>query len=135
MNFTHALGRAIFGGFFLYNGMHHFQEADALAKYAGAKQVACPDLAVKLSGALLAFSGAALLLGIKPHVGAAGAIAFLAPTTLKMHDFWNQPDPGARQSEMAHFSKNVALSGAAVALMGLGGCHREARKEKSEESN
>ncbi len=120
MTLTHALGRAIFGGFFLYNAVHHFQETEGLAQYAQAKQVSNPKTAVRLSGALLAASGASLLLGVKPHLGAAGAMLFLLPVSLKMHDFWNQTDPGQKQNDMIQFSKNMALLGAALAIAGLG---------------
>lgn len=119
MGLAHVLGRAMFGGFFLYSGIHHFQDVDSLEKYAGAKQVDNPRLAVELSGALLVASGASLLFGIEPELGAAGAALFLAPTTFKMHNFWTNPDPAARQNERIHFFKNLALLGGAIALYGL----------------
>jgi putative oxidoreductase len=37
-----------------------------------------------------------------------------------MHDFWKVEDPQRRQAEMINFSKNMALLGAALALMGTG---------------
>ena len=37
------------------------------------------------------------------------------------HDFWTHQDPQAKHAEMAHFTKNVALMGAAVALLGADG--------------
>ena len=36
-----------------------------------------------------------------------------------MHDFWNIEDPAQRQNEMINFSKNMALMGGALALMGV----------------
>jgi hypothetical protein len=36
-----------------------------------------------------------------------------------MHDFWKQQNPEQRMSEMINFTKNVALAGAAAALMGV----------------
>jgi hypothetical protein len=35
-----------------------------------------------------------------------------------MHDFWNQ-EPAQQTNDMIHFSKNMALLGAALALMGV----------------
>jgi hypothetical protein len=35
-----------------------------------------------------------------------------------MHDFWNVQDPQHRQSEMINFTKNVALMGAMLAVVG-----------------
>jgi putative oxidoreductase len=112
-------GRLIFGGFFLYNGIHHFQERRKLAQYAAMKNVPKPDLAVQASGAALIAGGASILLGIQPKLGAAAIVAFLAGVSPAMHDFWKHEDPQQRQNEMIHFSKNMALLGAALALMAV----------------
>jgi hypothetical protein len=37
-----------------------------------------------------------------------------------MHDFWRVQDPEKRQSEMINFTKNMALLGGSLALMGVG---------------
>ncbi len=118
MSFPYVLGRLIFGGFFLYNGINHFKNLEALKPYAAAKQLPNPELAVKTSGAVLIASGASLAFGIKPALGALGVVGFLAATSPAMHDFWNHSDPGHKQNDMIHFSKNMALLGAALALMG-----------------
>jgi putative oxidoreductase len=49
------IGRIVFGGFFLYNGINHFKQKDGLAQYAGAKNVPYPDVAVVAAGAALPF--------------------------------------------------------------------------------
>jgi hypothetical protein len=36
-----------------------------------------------------------------------------------MHNFWKVEDPAQRQNDMINFSKNVALAGAALALLGV----------------
>jgi putative oxidoreductase len=36
-----------------------------------------------------------------------------------MHDFWKAQDPEKRQQEMINFSKNMALLGGSLALMGV----------------
>jgi hypothetical protein len=36
-----------------------------------------------------------------------------------MHDFWGIEDPNQRVNEMVNFTKNMALLGAALALMGV----------------
>lgn len=113
-----VIGRMIFGGFFLYNGINHFQQHPGLAQYAGAKNVPNPEIAVSASGALLAAAGASLVLGLKPKLGAAGIVAFLATVSPVMHDFWSHEDPQQRTGDMIHFGKNMALLGAALALMG-----------------
>lgn len=113
------LGRLVFGGYFLYNGIHHFQERKMMAQYAGSKNIAMPDLAVTVSGAALTIGGASILLGVKPKLGAAAIIGFLAAVSPAMHDFWNREDPEKRSAEMINFTKNLALLGGALALMGV----------------
>lgn len=118
MRIIYGLGRAIVGGFFLYNGINHFQNTEALTGYAAAKKVGNPEKSVQISGAVLALSGASLLLGLKPRLGALGALGFLAAASPLFHDYWNQTDPQQKQAELIQFSKNVALMGAALALIG-----------------
>ena len=114
-----VLGRLMFGGFFLYNGIHHFQELKGMSQYAGAKDVPNPDVAVAVSGAALLLGGASLLLGVKPKLGAAAVATFLGTVSPIMHDFWSQEDPQRKQMEMINFTKNLALLGAALALMSV----------------
>jgi putative oxidoreductase len=111
------LGRAIFGGFFLYNGINHLQHSDQMAPYAAAKGVPSPEQAVQASGALLLAGGVGVLTGLKPKLGLAAIVGFLIPVSLQMHRFWDVDDPQLRQNEMAHFAKNMALVGAALAMM------------------
>ena len=113
------IGRALLGGFFLYNGINHFQQLDGMAQYAKAKGVPAPKAAVAASGALLLVGGASLITGIKPKLGTAAIMGFLLGVSPAIHDFWKQEDPQQRQNEMIHFSKNMALLGATLALSGV----------------
>lgn len=110
------LGRAVFGGYFVYNAINHFQNHEQMTQYAKAKNVPLPGAAVPLTGALLAIGGASMILGLKPRHGSMALLTFLGGVTPMMHDFWRQQDPAQRQAEMINFSKNVALLGAALAL-------------------
>lgn len=118
-NAAFLLGRVAFGGFFLYNGINHIKNRKMLAQYAGSKNVAAPDLAVPLSGAALLLGGASIITGFKPAMGSLILIGFLAAASSKMHDFWNQEDQNQQMNETIHFSKNMALLGAALAFMGV----------------
>ena len=118
MKAVFLLGRVVFGGFFLYNGINHFRQHQTMAQYAEAKGVPSPDLAVTASAAGLTLGGASILLGVKPALGAAAIAAFLAGVSPIMHDFWNADEAG-KQGEMINFSKNMALLGAALVLMSV----------------
>ena len=112
-------GRLVFGGFFLYNGINHLKQREGLAQYAAAKNVPMPDTGVVGSGVLLMLGGASIILGIRPKLGVAGIATFLGAAAAMIHDFWNIQDPQQSQNEMIHFSKNIALLGAALALAGV----------------
>lgn len=114
-----VIGRVLFGGFFLYNGINHFKQQNELAQYAAVKDVPSPDVAVTASGVALTLGGASLILGLKPRVGALAIIAFLATVSPSIHDFWTAEDQQQRQNDLIHFSKNMALLGAALALAGV----------------
>ncbi|MGA6983897.1 MAG: DoxX family protein [Candidatus Sulfotelmatobacter sp.] len=119
MKIPYTLGRLVFGGYFLYNGIHHFLERKTMARYVEAKHVPMPDVAVTATGVALTLGGASLMLGIKPKFGAAAVAGFLAGVSPVMHDFWKAQDPEKRQQEMINFSKNMALLGGSLALMGV----------------
>jgi uncharacterized membrane protein YphA (DoxX/SURF4 family) len=111
------IGRAIFGGFFAYNGLNHFQQSKGMGQYAAAKGVPAAERAVQATGALLLAGGLSVMAGIKPRQGLAAIIAFLVPVTLQMHRFWEEQNPQTRQTEMIQFMKNMALVGAALTMM------------------
>jgi len=113
------IGRIVFGGFFLYNGINHLRQAKSMAPYAGSKGVPEPELAVRLSAIPLIAGGASLLLGVKPKLGAIAILGFLAGVSPVMHDFWSKEDPNEKMNEMVNFTKNLALAGGALALLGV----------------
>lgn len=71
-----VIGRLLFGGFFLYNGIEHLRNRRQMAPYVESKGVPNPELAVALSGVPLIIGGASLLLGIKPKLGQPPSWAF-----------------------------------------------------------
>jgi uncharacterized membrane protein YphA (DoxX/SURF4 family) len=113
------IGRMLFGGYFLYNGINHLKNRHQMAPYVEAKGVPAPKISVVASGIPLIIGGASLLLGIKPKFGAAAIIGFLAGVSPVMHDFWRNEDPNERQQNMRSFMSNMALAGGALALAGV----------------
>ena len=110
------LGRVLFGGFFLYNGVNHFVNLETMAGYAASKGVPSPSLAIALSGVLLLLGGLSILLGFWTRLGAWLLVLFLVPTSLLIHNFWALPDPQAASIEMTQFMKNLALIGASLMI-------------------
>lgn len=113
------IGRILFGGFFLYNGIHHLTERKNIASYTATKGVPKPELAVAASAVPLIIGGTSMVLGVKPKWGAMAILGFLAGVSPIMHDFWRNEDPNERTNNMTAFMKNLALAGGALALMGV----------------
>jgi putative oxidoreductase len=111
------LGRTLFGGYFLYNGINHLAQTGSMSQYAAAKGVPQPSAAVRATGAMMIAGGSSIVAGVSPRQGLATIIAFLVPTTLTMHRFWDVDDPNQRMAEMINFTKNIALVGAALTMM------------------
>jgi len=113
------LGRLIFGGYFVWNGINHFRHRQAMTGYASSKGVAAAQAAVPGTGGLLVTGGLSVLTGTRPRQGLLTLVGFLVPVSLQMHRFWDEADPGRRTAEMINFTKNMALVGAALMLMAL----------------
>lgn len=113
------IGRMLFGGFFLYNGINHLMQRKNMAAYTASKGVPKPEMAVTVSAVPLIVGGTSMLLGLKPKVGAIAILGFLAGVSPIMHDFWRNEDPNERMNNMASFMKNLALAGGALALLGV----------------
>jgi putative oxidoreductase len=117
MRALHVLGRAIFGGFFVYSGINHLTNSAGMGQYAAAKGVPAAEQAVQATGLMLLAGGLSIMAGLKPKQGLAAIITFLIPVSLQMHRFWDEQDPQKRQNEMINFMKNMALVGASLTLM------------------
>ena len=66
---AHLFGRALFGGYFVYNGINHFKNHGMMTEYARSKGVPAPGAAVAISGALIVAGGLSVITGAWPKVG------------------------------------------------------------------
>jgi putative oxidoreductase len=119
MDILFFIGRIIFGGFFIYNGISHFNHLGPMSQYTKMKGVPLPSVAVALAGLLLLLGGLSILLGILPVLGIAFLLAFLIPTSLMMHRFWAIQDPQMKMVEKVNFLKNIALTGALLIFLAI----------------
>jgi uncharacterized membrane protein YphA (DoxX/SURF4 family) len=113
------VGRILFGGLFVLNGVNHFRNRAAMTGYTASKGVPAPAAATVISGAWLLVSGLSIVLGVRPHLGAVMVALFLLSVTPVMHNFWTVTDPTQRLGEFINFSKNAALLGAALMLLAI----------------
>jgi uncharacterized membrane protein YphA (DoxX/SURF4 family) len=113
------IGRVLFGGIFVFNGINHFRNRAAMVGYATYKGVPMPGAAILGSGLWLLVSGLSVILGCWPEVGALMIVLFLLVVTPKMHDYWNATDQTQRMGDFINFQKNMALLGAALMLLAI----------------
>jgi putative oxidoreductase len=113
------LGRALFGGYFLYNGINHFRNRDMLTGYAKNKGVPLAGIAVPITGAMLVAGGVSLLLGNKPKIGTGLIMGFLATASPTIHAFWADRDDQERANDTINFMRNIGLIGAAMLAASL----------------
>ena len=119
MDVLMLVGRAIFGGFFLYSGVNHFIKFGMMTQYAKMKGVPFPAIAQGMTGLMLLFGGVSIVFGIYPLVGIVLLVAFLLPVSLMMHNFWKLEDPQLRVADKINFTKNMALLGAVLMLLAI----------------
>ena len=116
--FIYVLGRLIVGGYYIYNGVHHFLAYSGMVQYAKMKNLPLAEAAVPVSGLLLLIAGVSFLLGYHPEIGVAALVVFLVPVSYIMHNFW--AEAGAqRMSDMVNFLKNAALLGSGLMFLGI----------------
>jgi uncharacterized membrane protein YphA (DoxX/SURF4 family) len=109
------IGRVLFGGFFIINGLNHFMSRSMMAQFAAAKGVPMPDVAVIAAGVLILFGGVSIVLGWQPELGIGAIVLFLVGVSFPMHDFWTESG-SQRTVDFVNFTKNMALIGATLML-------------------
>lgn len=114
MDVLFLIGRVVFGGFFLFNGINHVINLQMMTAYAASQRVPAPRAMVLVTGAMLVAGGGAIVLGILPVLGAWLLVIFLVAAAVTMHAFWSEQDESAQQAQMVQFLKNLALAGAAL---------------------
>lgn len=64
-------------------------------------------------------AGTSVLLGVWGDLGSLILVGFLVPTAFLMHAFWKETDAETKQHEMVHFTKDIALAGAALVFFAV----------------
>jgi putative oxidoreductase len=119
MNTPLLIGRIIFGGYFIYNGVNHFIGFGMMTQYVKMKGVPFPAIAQGMTGLMLLLGGLSIVFGIYPFVGIVLLVAFLVPVSLMMHYFWKLEEPQLRMADKINFMKNIALPGAVLMLLAI----------------
>jgi uncharacterized membrane protein YphA (DoxX/SURF4 family) len=118
MDIVELIGRLVFAGLFLFFAVQHGTRFDGYSAFAGSRGTPYPKPAVAVTGLMLAVGGTFVALGLYADLGAAILVAFLVPVAFVIHPFWRFSG-AERAGEQAIFLKDVALGGAALALVAL----------------
>ena len=111
------VGHVLFGGFFVIGGMMHFMKLRGMTEATRAKGVPLPELAVMGTGVVIMLAGLGVIFDIRRTLAYLVLAAFLVVITPIMHAFWKETDPNMKMVSMQMFLKNMALLGAALALI------------------
>jgi len=109
----HLVGRILLSLFLITFGLMHLF-SPRIAEYFGSKKIPGPRVVAWAMGVMVLVGGVFLLLGWHRFIGAGLVFLALFPAGWALHPFWKESDPAKRLTEMAHFFKILALSGAAL---------------------
>ena len=113
------IGRILYGGILVILGFNNYIKLKKKTELAKSKGVPFPRQSVIFSTALITLGGLSILLNYQIGIGVLFVWIFLIPTTIMVHNFWTLEDPIAKEIDMLHFLKNIALLGAALIFLGL----------------
>ena len=121
MTLLRTVARPLLASMFVYGGVNALRHAgamgpkaepvaDLLAKIAPQASTSPANL-VRINGAVHVVAGTALATGHLPRLSAFVLAGTLVPTTVVGHTFWDESDPGSRQNQAIHFTKNLSMIG------------------------
>ena len=100
---------------FILGGLGALRNPQPRAEQLARFWLPSPILLVRLNAMLMIAAGLALALNMMPGLASAVLAAALVPTTVFGHPFW-AAEGTARQEQLAHFIKNLAVLGGLVAM-------------------
>src|SRR3989338_3143942 len=115
MTILFLVGRILFGGYFIMNGLNHFMKMGMMKGYASSKGVPMAGLAVTITGLMILLGGLGILMGVYIQLSVLLLAIFLVFVTFKMHNFWAVTEPNMKK--MVNFYKNMALLGAVLMML------------------
>ena len=101
---------------FVLGGLGTLRNPQPRAEQLARFRLPFPILLVRLNAVVMITAGLALALNIMPGLASAVLGAVLVPTTVFGHPFW-AAEGTARQEQLAHFIKNLAVLGGLVAMI------------------
>ncbi|MBE3552312.1 MAG: DoxX family protein [Kyrpidia tusciae] len=119
MTWLWLVGRVVFGVYFILDGILHFTRFESTKQYAAYKGIPVPGFSVAVTGLLLLAGGLSILTGYWVQTALILLAIFLVAAAVLVHNFWTVEDAQGKATEMAHFTKNIALASAALMMLAI----------------
>lgn len=110
-------GRVLFTVYFFVIGFSHLFNFREHATFIGSKGVPWPAAATVATIVMMGGGALLLLLNWHPRAGAALLFGIIFPAPFFLHHWWRHERGLPRLSELAHFTKDLSLAGAALLLL------------------
>ncbi|MEN2395736.1 DoxX family protein [Pseudomonas halotolerans] len=107
-------GRVFLSAIFLLSGVSKISAAEGMIGYINAVGLPFPTLALAIAILLEVAGGAALILGYRTRLVAAGLAVFSVVTALAFHSQLGD------QNQFIHFFKNIAMAGGLMHVVAFG---------------
>ena len=115
------IGRFALAWFFLSEVYARASAWEANVSLMALKQIPAPPLLFALAILLMVLGGLSLLLGFHIRPGAMILFGFTVISSVMMHDYWHIKDAAARAADYEIFARNIAIAGALLLVIGMGG--------------
>jgi putative oxidoreductase len=114
------IGRWLLVWFYAGSARHIATDWQDVADQLVARHVPLPPLAMLVVLVLLAIGMLSLAVGYQARHGAVMLFGLTIAAAFFLHDYWRMADPALRQMEREIFTRDVAICGGLLILIGLG---------------
>ncbi len=114
------IGRCALAWFYLSSAGHIRDDWHAVAAQMAARHVPLPPLVLLIVLVLLFLGVVSLLFGYQARHGAVMLFGLTIVAAVTMHDFWHVADGAARAAELGIFSRDIAICGGLLLMVGMG---------------
>jgi putative oxidoreductase len=114
------LGRCMFSWFFGAGAFNIVNNWAQLSHELADKHVPLPPLVLVIALVLMFLGVISLLFGYQTRHGAVLLFGLTIVATVILHDYWHISDPAARLADFEIFSRDVAICGGLLVIVGMG---------------
>ncbi|HWC62755.1 MAG TPA: DoxX family protein [Rhizomicrobium sp.] len=115
------LGRCALVWFYVSGALNIFNHWSSVTSELAARHVPLPPLVLLVAFILVAMGCFSLLFGYHVRHGAVILFGLTIAGAALLHDYWHIADATARNVEFEIFARDIAICGALLLIMGVGG--------------